>query len=69
MFQVIDLAALSDEKLFYFYADPIAPGSEYIMEHQQKVLTVEDQLLTATELYNRNSFGKPHVGSANHVAF
>ncbi|XP_070185653.1 paladin-like [Littorina saxatilis] len=59
--EVLDLAALSDEKWFYFYSEPSTPGSGHVMEYQQKVLTVEDDLLTATEVYCRNSFAKPRI--------
>jgi hypothetical protein len=61
LLQVVDLAGLSDDKVFYFYQDPVSPGSDYTMDCMQKVITVEDQLLTATEVLARNSFGKRHI--------
>ncbi|KAK7450211.1 hypothetical protein BaRGS_00039977, partial [Batillaria attramentaria] len=58
---VIDLASLSDNKSFYFYT-PASQGAEpSTPEPHQLQLTVEDQLMTATEVYSSHSFTKPKI--------
>lgn len=59
--EVMDLASLSDNKTFYFYNHPPPGANPTPLEPQQLTLTVEDQLMTSTEVLTSHSFTNHNI--------